>query len=436
MPSDGFIIYHYISSEFAFLNMDFQKHAHQACSLPRGTPVWLSRSTASTTLKLAKHCNNAWGGMYSIWQVARTSEKCKEKKTHYIYTSTLWIWGKNRKAVGDIEGSKAPARRSSLDTCWFWSSWFLMTHNITAVSVCCFTYSIITVSNITKYASISSFLHAFSNICLYLFELLRAVQNDQHHLCLRFACPIHKNTKATQLLSASDQTALIPWPNISLSLVNCLYSACMCMRTFFNTHCFILLVYAFSFECLFLEKGSIRYSPNLFLPVKGKTEPFSIDRREDTKWNVIPSHNLNQRMWSTNHLMTWKPGSRTQKIGSLQAVHNTRFQTCRLPPQMDWSQGTRDIWVCLQALSESLPECDVIWFHLDWVGHTIRTTFHIVDFLYVSSRSYCWDCGLHTELVNGSICPLHQDCQSTGEFHDSIRFHKLHQQVEEFWTHT
>lgn len=97
MPSDGFIIYHYISSEFAFLNMDFQKHAHQACSLPRGTPVWLSRSTASTTLKLAKHCNNAWGGMYSIWQVARTSEKCKEKKSHYIYTSTLWIWGKNRK---------------------------------------------------------------------------------------------------------------------------------------------------------------------------------------------------------------------------------------------------------------------------------------------------------------------------------------------------
>ena len=208
------------------------------------------------------------------------------------------------------------------------------------------------------------------------------------------------------------------------------------MRTFFNTHCFILLVYAFSFECLFLEKGSIRYSPNLFLPVNGKTEPFSIDRREDTKWNVIPSHNLNQRMWSTNHLMTWKPDSRTQRIGSLQAVHNTRFQTCRLPPQMDWSQGTRDIWVCLQALSESLPECDVIWFHLDWVGHTIRTTFHIVDFLYVSSRSYCWDCGLHTELVNGSICPLHQDCQSTGEFHDSIKFHELHQQVEEFWTNT
>ena len=219
MPSDGFIIYHYISSEFAFLNMDFQKHAHQACSLPRGTPVWLSRSTASTTLKLAKHCNNAWGGMYSIWQVARTSEKCKEKKTHYIYTSTLWIWGKNRKtslknkkntwSVGDIEGSKAPARRSSLDTCWFWSSWFLMTHNITAVSVCCF----LTLQNMLPFLH---FCMLFPIFCLYLFEFLRAVQNGQHHLCLRFACPIHKNTKATQLLSASDQTAnsIIPWPNI------------------------------------------------------------------------------------------------------------------------------------------------------------------------------------------------------------------------------
>ena len=110
MPSDGFKIYHYISSEFAFLNMDFQKHAHQACSLPRGTPVWLSRSTASTTLKLAKQCNNAWGGMYSIWQVARTSEKCKEK-SHTIFIHQHYEFEAK---------SKKPLYKKKHVVCWWY----------------------------------------------------------------------------------------------------------------------------------------------------------------------------------------------------------------------------------------------------------------------------------------------------------------------------
>lgn len=214
MPSDGFKIYHYISSEFAFLNMDFQKHAHEACSLPRGTPVWLSRSTASTTLKLAKQCNNASGGMYSIWQVARTSEKCKEKKvTLYIYIDTMNLrqkttknlFKKQKKTLGllvILKVPKAPARRFSLDTCWFWSSWFLMTHNITAVSlyVVLRTVSLqyLTLQNMLLFLHFCMLFPTFVFTCLSFWERCKMIS-------ITSASDLHVQfTKTPKLLSYSQ----------------------------------------------------------------------------------------------------------------------------------------------------------------------------------------------------------------------------------------